>query len=75
MQLEHLLGLGLIASLIVNFGLAIAHTDAKYRHTHWRRRASGLMVDYERLLQDYMRLRSTSHRRNPKTGRLLRLGD
>jgi thiosulfate reductase cytochrome b subunit len=75
MQLEHLLGFGLIGSLIVNFVLAVAYTDAKYGYAHWRRRASGLMDDYERLLQDYMHLRSTSHRRDPKTGRLMRRGE
>ena len=75
MQLEHLLGLGLIASLTVNFVLAIARADAKYHRDHWRHRSTELMVDYERLLQDYMRLRSTSHRRNPKTGRLMRRGE
>lgn len=75
MELEHLLGFSLIGSLIGNGVLAIAHADAKYHRDHWRHRSTELMDDYERLLQDYMRLRSTSHRRNPKTGRLMRRGE
>ena len=75
MEMEHLLGLCLIGSLIGNGVLAVAYTDIKYRLAHWRHRASSLMVDYERLLQDYMHLLSTSHRRDTKTGRLMRRGE
>ena len=59
---------GLAASVAANFALLLSYRNARRQADMWR-------ASEQYMIRAYERLRRSSHRRDPKTGRLMPKGE